>query len=302
MVMTETAKKPLALWIEENHRDFLVMRYRVERSLFSGESDFQHIDIVETAGFGRMLFNDSTAMISERDEFIYHEMISHVPLFVHPDVRRALVIGGGDGGTVREILRHRSVEHCHLVEIDPLVVQGCKEHIPQTAAALDDSRVEVTIADGVRFVAETEERYDLVIVDSTDPIGPATPLFGPEFYRNVHRVLEDGGIVVSQAESSLLELEAQRSLLATLNEVYTRLYLYNYVNMTYPGGLWSFSLASKGDTCPLADFDPGRVAASGIEFRYYNPAVHHAAFALPSFQARALADYLSPLKKKTFEG
>jgi len=300
--MTETAKKPLELWVEENHRDFLVMRYRVERSLFSGESDFQHIDIVETAGFGRMLFNDSTAMISERDEFIYHEMISHVPLFVHPEVRRALVVGGGDGGTVREILRHRSVEHCRLVEIDPLVVQGCKEHIPQTAAALDDARVEVTIADGVRFVAETEERYDLVIVDSTDPIGPATPLFGPDFYRNVHRVLEDGGIVVSQAESSLLELEAQQSLLKILNEVYARVYLYNYVNMTYPGGLWSFSLASKGDSCPLADFDPERVAASGIEFRYYNPAVHHAAFALPSFQARALADYLSPLKKKPFEG
>jgi len=118
----------------------------------------------------------------------------------------------------------------------------------------------------------------------------------------VHRVLEDGGIVVSQAESSLLELEAQQSLLKILNEVYARVYLYNYVNMTYPGGLWSFSLASKGDSCPLADFDPERVAASGIEFRYYNPAVHHAAFALPSFQARALADYLSPLKKKPFEG
>ena len=294
--MSETAKKKLRLWVEENHDDILTLRYRVEKTLFSGESDFQHIDIVETSGFGKMLFNDSTAMISERDEFIYHEMISHVPLFVHPGAERVLVIGGGDGGTVREVLKHPAVRHCRLVEIDPLVVEGCRKHIPVTAAALEDPRAEVTIGDGVEFVAVTDERYDLVIVDSTDPVGPATPLFGPEFYGNVHRVLHDGGIAVSQAESSLLELDAQTSLLRILSTIYDRVHLYNYVNMTYPGGLWSFSFASKGQLCPLGKFDEGRVKTSGIEFRYYNPLIHRAAFALPTFQARALAPYLTPLE------
>jgi spermidine synthase len=293
--MSETAKKKLQLWVEENHDDFLTLRYRVEKTLFSGESDFQHIDIVETSGFGKMLFNDSTVMISERDEFIYHEMISHVPLFVHPGAERVLVIGGGDGGTVREVLKHPSVRHCRLVEIDPLVVEGCRKHIPVTSAALEDPRAEVTIGDGVQFVAVTDERYDVVIVDSTDPVGPATPLFGSEFYGNVHRVLDDGGIAVSQAESCLLELDAQKSLLRILSAIYDRVHVYNYVNMTYPGGLWSFSFATKGELCPLANFDEGRVRASGIEFRYYNPLIHRAAFALPTFQAEELAPHLTPI-------
>jgi spermidine synthase len=293
--MSETAKKKLQVWVEEHHEDILTMRYRVERTLFSGESDFQHIDIVETSGFGKMLFNDSTAMISERDEFIYHEMISHVPLFVHPGAERVLVIGGGDGGTVREVLKHPAVSHCRLVEIDPLVVEGCRKHIPVTAAALDDPRAQVTIGDGVEFVAVTEERYDLVVVDSTDPVGPATPLFGSEFYGNVKRVLEPGGVVVSQAESSLLELDAQKSLLRILSGVYDRVHLYNYVNMTYPGGLWSFSFATDGELCPVSGLDEARVERYGIEFRYYNPEVHRAAFALPTFQARELAPFLTPV-------
>ena len=135
-----------------------------------------------------------------------------------------------------------------------------------------------------------------MLVDSTDPVGPATPLFGPNFYGDVHRVLGEDGIVVSQAESPWAEPEAQRSLLAILSGIYPTLHLYNYVNMTYPGGLWSFSFAAKGKTCPLADFAPSRVAASGIDFRYYNPAVHRAAFALPTFQLRELESYLTPLE------
>jgi spermidine synthase len=298
--MALTAKQPLNLWVEELHQDVLGLRYKVKKTLFTGESRFQQIDIVETEGFGRMLFNDGVAMISERDEFVYHEMISHVPLFVHPCVERVLVIGGGDGGTARELLRHSSVRHCRLVEIDPLVLEGCREHIPQTAAALGDARVEVTVGDGVEFVAKTDERYDLVIVDSTDPIGPATPLFGPEFYRNVRRVLNDDGIVVSQAESPFYEAEQQRSLLEILAGLFRRVQLYNYVNLTYPGGLWSFSLACKSDLCPIGDFDPQRVRRSGLEFRWYGPAVHQAAFVLPGFQAADLARYLTPFKRPPF--
>ncbi len=295
--MTITAKNRLALLVQEDHRDFLQMRYRVSRTLYSEESDFQQIDIVDTPGFGRMLFNDGLAMISERDEFVYHEMIAHVPMFVRPETRRVLVIGGGDGGTVRELLRHASVEYVRLVEIDPKVVEGCREHIPSTSAALDDARVEVVIEDGVAYVARTEDRYDLVLVDSTDPIGPATPLFGPEFYSNVKRVLTDDGVVVSQAESPFYEPEAQSSLLKVLGGLFTRVQLYNYSNLTYPGGLWSFSFAAKGDCCPVGDFDPQRVEASGLSFRYYNAEVHRAAFVHPEFQARDLKELVTPLKR-----
>ena len=296
--MASSAKRPLELWVEELHQGSLGQRYRVKRTLFSGESDFQRIDIVETEAYGRMLLNDGVVMLSERDEFVYHEMISHVPLFVHPRVERVLVIGGGDGGTVRELIRHPSVQHCRLVEIDPLVLDGCRRHIPSTASALDDSRVQVTVADGVRFVAETDERYDLVIVDSTDPIGPAEPLFGAEFYANVHRVLNDDGIVISQAESPFYEVEQQASLVAILGERFRRVHLYNYVNLTYPGGLWSFSFAGKSDLCPVGDFDPRRVDESGLTFRWYGAAVHEAAFVLPGFQADNLAERLTSFKRR----
>jgi spermidine synthase len=294
--MTDTAKTPLELWAEEIHQDNLGMRYRVARTLYSGESEFQRIDVVETKGFGRMLFNDSIAMVSERDEWVYHEMIAHVPLFVHPGVRRALVIGGGDGGTVREVLRHPSVESVRLVEIDPCVVEACREHLPVTAAALDDPRVTVTIGDGVAFVADTDERFDLVIVDSTDPIGPATPLFGAEFYSNVHRVLEPGGLVVSQAESPFYEAGRQRSVMSILANSFGRTAIYNYTNLTYPGGLWSFAWACKADLCPIGDFDPSRVDSAALECRYYNKSIHRGAFILPEFQRANLDGLLSTFK------
>lgn len=293
----ELPPAPLALWAEEQHQDVLELRYRIRRRLYSGRSEYQRVDIVESEGFGRMLFNDGIVMTSERDEFVYHEMICHVPLFVHPAVRRVLVIGGGDGGTVRELLRHSYVEHCRLVEIDPLVLEGCREHLPGAAAAFDDPRVEVTVADGLRFVAETEERYDLVLVDSSDPIGPAEPLFGAAFYHDVRRVLRPGGVVVSQAESPFYDAARQRSLLAILAERFRRVHLYNYANLTYPGGLWSFSFATPGDLCPLADFDPERVRRSGLEFRWYGPEMHRAAFVLPAFQRANLATHLTPFRR-----
>jgi len=289
--------RTLDLWVGEQFQDTLQMRFRVRRTLYGAESEFQRIDVVETEGHGRMLFNDGKAMLSERDEFVYHEMIAHVPLFVLPAARRVLVIGGGDGGTVREVLRHPGIEYVRLVEIDAAVVEACRRHIPLTAAALDDPRVEVALEDGVAYVARTKERYDLVLVDSTDPIGPAAPLFGGMFYDDVRRLLTDDGVVVSQAESPFYELETQAAFVALLRERFARLAVYNYTNLTYPGGLWSFTFASRGELCPTADFDPRRVAASGIDFRYYSAAVHLAAFALPRFQERRLAPWLTAGKE-----
>jgi spermidine synthase len=285
--------KDIDLWVEERHRDIMAMRYRVKKTLFSARSPFQKIDIVETEGHGRMLLNDGLVMISERDEHIYHEMIAHVPLFVHPEPRRVLVIGGGDGGTVREVLRHEGVEVCVLVEIDAMVIEACKAFIPQTAAALDDPRARVLVADGVEYVAATDEPFDVVIVDSTDPIGPAAPLFDAKFYANVKKLLKENGIVISQAESPFYEMETQNALLSILKGLFERVHVYNFSNLTFPGGLWSFSFAS--DTlCPLEDFDEARVAAAGIDFRYYNTGIHRAAFALPEFMRKQVDGVVTP--------
>ena len=200
-------------WIEENFKDRIIMRYPMKRTLFSEKSPFQQVDVVETDGFGNMLLNDNYVMITERDEFIYHEMIAHVPLFVHPEPKKVLVIGGGDGGTIREAIRHPSVEHCDLVEIDGAVIEACKKFIPLTASALDNSRVSVHVEDGVKFARQCPANtYDVIMVDSTDPIGPSEPLFGPDFYKNIHRILKRDGIVVSQAESLFYELDTQHAL------------------------------------------------------------------------------------------
>ncbi|MBA6358167.1 polyamine aminopropyltransferase, partial [Colwellia sp. BRX8-3] len=190
------------LWVEEKFEDFLGIKFKVEKVLFSGKSEFQTVDVVETKGHGKMLLNDGLIMVTERDEFAYHDMISHVPLFVHPHPKNILVIGGGDGGTAREVIRHLSVKKCTMVEIDEMVVDACKKHIPQTASALDDERIDLIIGDGVQFVKETTEKFDVIIVDSTDPIGPAQPLFGEAFYKDVFNCLADDGIVVAQGESS----------------------------------------------------------------------------------------------------
>lgn len=287
-----TSSTELNLWFEEPHDGNVGQKYRILETVFCGMSPFQRIEILQTAAHGKMLVLDGLVMISERDEFIYHDMAAHVPLFTHPNPKRVLVIGGGDGGTVREVLRHEQVEQCVLVEIDGMVVDVCKRFIPQTAGALDDPRVEVRIEDGVQFVASAakygaEFPFDVILVDSTDPIGPATPLFNTAFYRDVSQILSADGIVVSQAESPFYESQWQKTLMKILNGVFPRVALYNYSNLTYPGGLWSFSLASKGP-CPIRDFDPQRVIDSGLTFRYYTPDVHRAAFALPRFQQEQL--------------
>ena len=275
------------LWIEERFEDFLGLRLKVEKVLFSGKSEFQTIDVVETKGHGKMLLNDGLIMVTERDEFAYHDMITHVPMFVHPNPKNVLIIGGGDGGTAREVIRHSSVEKCVMVEIDGMVVDACKEHIPQTASALNNPKVELIIGDGVKYVKESDIKFDVILVDSTDPIGPAAPLFGSEFYGDVFNCLTDNGIVVSQGESSWYAMDIQKSLLNVLNEQFQNTYLYSFSNLTYPGGLWSFTFASKS-LDPIKDFAMSRVEKSGLEFDYYNKELHTACFSLPNFARKGL--------------
>ncbi len=276
-------------FVEERLKDHYRMQYDIEKILFEKQSEFQNVSIVQTKSFGKMLLNDSLVMITERDEFIYHDMISHVPLFTHPHPQKVLIIGGGDGGTLREVLRHKSVEKAVMVEIDEVVVEACREFIPQTSLAMKDPRAEVLIEDGVKFAKETTEKFDVVIVDSTDPIGPATPLFGAEFYQSLYRILSAEGIVVAQAESPHYDKEMQLSLLKSTKELFSRRYFYNYSNLTYPGSYWSFLLASKG-LCPIKDFHQERVQASALEFDYYSADIHRASFVMPAFMRRNYKD------------
>lgn len=282
----------LDLRVEESHRNHFGIRYSIKETLFSQKSEFQQVDVVETLGHGKMLFNDGLAMVSERDEFVYHDMIAHVPLFVHPNPKQVLVIGGGDGGTLREVLRHKSVERCVMVEIDKVVVDACKEFIPVTSSELNSPRAELRIDDGVKYVADCQDKFDVILIDSTDPIGPATPLFGEEFYQNVHKILNADGIVVSQGESPFFDNEWQSKLLTIKRKFFSKTNIYNFSNLTYPGGLWSFTFASNRFS-PLADFNAERVAASGLEFQYYNAGIHRAAFALPQFQRNNLGDLIT---------
>ena len=279
------------LYVEEKMENKYSMKYKVNKVLFSGKSPFQTVDVVETELLGKMLLNDGLVMVTERDEFVYHDMIAHVPLFTHPNPKKVLVIGGGDGGTAREVLRHKSVEKCVMVEIDEMVVNACKEFIPQTSCALNDPRLDLVIGDGLKFVKETDENFDVILVDSTDPIGPAEPLFNISFYQDIYKCLSDDGIVISQGESPFYFKDMQQKLLGIKKEVFSIATIYNFSNLTYPGGLWSFTVGSK-KYHPVKDFKPCRLAESGLLFEYYNEGIHRSAFAIPSFMRENLKDFI----------
>ena len=270
------------LWLDEVQHGVYRQGYKVKNVLFSGKSEFQTVDVVDTEGYGKMLLNDGLVMLTEMDEFIYHDMITHVPMFTHPNPKKVLVIGGGDGGTAREVLRHKSVERCVMVEIDKMVVDACIEHIPQTAGALNDPRLELIIGDGIEFVKNTTEKFDVILVDSTDPIGPAEPLFDVEFYKNISKALTDDGIVVSQGESPFFEPKMQKKLMSIVNEVFDISKIYQFSNLAYPGGAWCFTFGSK-KYHPVRDFDASRVQSSELDFEYYNSEIHTGSFAIPSY-------------------
>ena len=275
------------VWADEVYQGVVRTGFKIKKRLFKGKSPFQTVEVVETAGHGKLLLIDGMTMVSERDEFVYHEMIAHPALFLHPDPRRVLVIGGGDGGTVREVLKHRSVERCILVEIDALVVEASRKYIPQTAGALSDRRARVLIADGVRFVAETDLKFDVVIVDSTEPFGPAKELFGPSFYKNVKRILTEDGIVASQAGSPFYEISTIKNLFRITKKIFPVVEVCLFNNLTYPGGLWAFTFATKG-LHPLKDFRPSRVKTAKMPLRWYNAEIHAGCFALPNFLKAAI--------------
>jgi len=281
----------MELWYTEKHTDSVKFSIQVDRQLYSGQSEFQRIDVFDSKEFGRFLTLDGYMMLTEKDEFIYHEMMVHVPMAVHPAVKRVLIIGGGDGGAVRELARYPTVEHIDLVEIDELVVEVCKKHLPQTACCFNDPRVHLHFQDGLRYIRHCENEYDLIIVDSTDPFGPGEGLFTKEFYGNCYKALKEDGIMVNQHESAFYADDATAMQRAHKRIVQSFLIskVYQAHIPTYPSGHWLFGFASK-KYHPIEDLKGVKWNALGLKTRYYNTRLHTGSFALPNYVEEMLRD------------
>ncbi len=274
----------MELWYTEQHTDNVRFSIRVEEHLYTGQSEFQRIDVFRAKEFGTFLTLDGLMMVAEKDEFIYHDMIVHVAMATNRHIKNILVIGAGDGGTIRELTRYSGVENIDMVEIDKLVVEVCREFLPQTACKLDDPRVKIYFEDGLRFVRFKENTYDLIIVDSTDPFGPGEGLFTKEFYGNCYKALKDDGILVNQHESPYYPSYAKAMQRAhkRMREFFPVCRVYQAHIPTYPSGHWLFGFASKKFD-PLKDLDTQAWNDLGIKTKYYNTDIHCGCFALPSY-------------------
>ena len=273
----------MELWFTEYHSPDVKMSIRTDKQLYCGKSEFQRIDVFESPEFGRFLTLDGLMMLTEKDEFIYHEMITHVAMAANPDVKNVLVIGAGDGGTIRELTRYESIEHIDMVEIDEEVVRVCREYLPQTASKLSDPRVTIYFEDGLRFVRTKADLYDLIIVDSTDPFGPGEGLFTSEFYGNCYNALTADGILINQHESPYYKEDAAAMQRAhkRIREFFPICRVYQAHIPTYPSGHWLFGFASK-TVDPLA-LDEERWNGLGLKTRYYNTELHKGCFAIPNY-------------------
>lgn len=280
----------MELWYTEDHSDNVKFSIRVNKQLYSARSSFQRIDVFEAEDFGRFLTLDGLMMVTEKDEFIYHDMIVHVPMATNPNISNVLVIGAGDGGTVRELTRYGSIVSIDMVEIDKMVVDACREFIPQTSSKLSDPRVTIFYEDGLKFVRDKVGKYDLIIVDSTDPFGPGEGLFTKEFYGNCYKALTSDGILVNQHECPYYESYALSMKRAhrRIKELFPIARVYQAHIPTYPSGHWLFGFASK-KIDPTADFDASRWNALGLKTKYYNTELHLGCFAIPNY-VRELLD------------
>ncbi len=276
--------KHLDLWYTEKHSQDAKFSIKVLRQLCSVKSPFQQIDILESEEFGRFLTLDGCMMLTEKDEFIYHEMIVHVPMATNPNIQRVLVIGAGDGGTVRELTRYAGIVHIDMVEIDKMVVEVCREYLPQTACKLDDPRVHLHFEDGLRYIRAKENEYDLIIVDSTDPFGPGEGLFTKEFYGNCYKALTPNGILVNQHENAYYTayVRSMRRAHCRIAALFPVCRVYQAHIPTYPSGHWLFGFASKTYD-PITNLQAELWNSLGITTRYYNTQLHCGSFALPSY-------------------
>ena len=266
-------------------------RFSIDKMLHEVRTEHQHLVIFENARMGRVMALDGVIQTTEADEFIYHEMLTHVPILAHGLARRVLIIGGGDGGMLREVAKHRDVESITMVEIDGTVVEMCKEFLPEhSKGAFDDPRLNLVIDDGMRFVATAEEKFDVIISDSTDPIGPGEVLFSENFYQACRRCLNDGGILVTQNGTPFMQLTEVQTTAKRMAGLFPDWHFYQAAVPTYIGGAMTFAWgACDSDSRKLSlETLHQRFIGSGIVTRYYNPHIHLGAFALPQYVLQAI--------------
>ena len=281
----------MELWFSEFHTPDVKHSIRVQRHLYSHKSEFQQIDIYDTPEFGKVLTLDGNVMLTERDEFIYDEMITHVPMAVHPNVRDVLVIGAGDGGVVRELARYESIRRIDLVEMDEQVLDACRRYLPGNACRLDDDRVHIYFDNALRFIRRKQGEYDLIIVDSTDPFGPSEGYFTREFYGICYNALRDDGIMVNQQGSPFYhqDAEAMQRSHKRIVSTFPISRVYQAHIPTYAAGYWLFGFASK-KYHPIDDFDRDKWLALHLKTNYYTVRLHTGAFFLPAFLERMLEE------------
>ncbi|WP_102110112.1 polyamine aminopropyltransferase [Oceaniglobus roseus] len=275
--------------LEALHADH-AQALRESSVLYDSQTDHQRLRVFENPTFGRILTLDDVVQVTEGDNFIYHEMLTHVPILAHGSAARVLIIGGGDGGMAREVLKHRTVSHVTMVEIDAGVVEFSKEYLPDiSAGAFDDPRLDLVIADGAEFIRSTDGGFDVIIVDSTDPVGPGEVLFTDTFYGHAQRALAPGGILVTQNGVPFLQGQELTNTMRAFKALFADWTCYLATVPTYAGGPMAFGWGSDGGArqVPLETLE-ARFSAAGIETGYYTPAVHQAAFALPGYVARLM--------------
>ena len=272
------------LWYSENHTPNVRFSVKVSQQLHNEKSSYQIISVFDSPEFGRFLTLDGIMMMTERDEFIYHEMITHPAMAVNPDIKNVLVIGAGDGGVARELAKYSEIEHIDVVEIDERVVEVCKEYLPKTACGFDDPRVQLHFQDGLKFVRRVANTYGLIIVDSTDPFGPGEVLFTKEFYGSCFNALTEKGILINQHESPFYkeDAKAMKSAHRRIAHAFPNSYVYQAHIPTYPSGHWLFGFASKA-LHPINDLKAAEWNDRGMKTLYYNTDLHIGAFGLPTY-------------------
>lgn len=263
-------------WLIEDEKGNMKISYRIKEVIAEKQSDFQHVMIVDTYEFGRMLVLDGVVQTTSLDGHIYNEMITHIPLNVHPNPERVLIIGGGDCGAAREAMKYDKVKQLDMAEIDEWVVHLSKEHLPAVSGNLSDPRVNFIFTDGIKHIETCNDKYDVIIVDSSDPVGPAEQLFSKDFYQKIHRALKEDGLMVCQSQSPLMHREVMSRTYHTLGQLFPHRKLYIATVPTYPGGFWSFTLASKKyHEVDATSFDK--------ETKYVNQQILKNCFELPEF-------------------
>lgn len=270
------------IWFTEIERHNMRIDYHIKEIVYSESSPYQHIMILDSYDFGRMLVLDDAIQTTALDGYIYNEMIAHIPLNIHPNPKNVLIIGGGDCGAAREVAKYPNIKRIDMVEIDEMVVKACKKHLPEVSGNLSDSRVNFIFADGTAFVKEKRDYlYDVIIVDSSDPVGPAVKLFELEFYKDLYDNLNEDGLMVCQSESPIFYSEIMVNTYKRLNCLFPIVKMYMATVPTYPGGFWTFTMGSKKYCEPNPDkFDK--------DFLYINKDIIKSCFAIPEFVKRLL--------------